>query len=299
MFFGDTAGQGQANLLWEVVSNSLDQVLQRQASQIWVSVDAGARLTVRDDGPGLPLQGVDDLVSIVTEPHATPTRDGHSPHVHVRRHGVGLAAVAAAAGRFHIVSEHGGRRWSVLLEQGRVVHASELDPLGSAGTIVTWHADPELFEGPLPHTTIHWRLFALAALTPGLTVHLGDQVLQGDLGSLLPGGHAGGPYALREGHTDAGHRLRLAIRHGLVTGVESTLLAYVNLSPVRSAGSLHQALRAGLERDRWPPVQGAVVADLWHPSVRYAGPSRDALDQPDLVEPIAELVTELVRDLQG
>ena len=56
MYIGGTASRGYHHLLWEIVDNSVDEVINGHASKIQVTIDAdGKGATVTDDGRGIPV----------------------------------------------------------------------------------------------------------------------------------------------------------------------------------------------------------------------------------------------------
>jgi DNA gyrase/topoisomerase IV subunit B len=297
MYFGDAGERGLHALLWEVVSNAIDQYLAGRTGTIHVDLHGERGVSVRDDGPGIRTSSADDLARLLTELHRTPTRDGHSPHVHVGGscRGAGLAAVAAVCRRFDLTTTRDDHVAVARVVDGEVASA-ERTPADSGeppGTSVSFEVDGGVFPARWSPDVVRWRLFELACLCPGLVIQFHGERLAGTLVDLLPGGRLGGGATLREGTTRDGHRLRLAYRRVLGTSRASTILPYINLCPLPEGGSLRDAVRLGLEGgDHRPGLQ--VVVDLWHPSPRYAGPLRDALDQPEVVGPISELVAALL-----
>src|SRR6187402_1484496 len=66
MYIGGTGKDGYHHLLWEIVDNSIDEVINKHASRVAVTLHSGGkRATVDDNGRGIPS----DLV-------ATVKRDG-------------------------------------------------------------------------------------------------------------------------------------------------------------------------------------------------------------------------------
>src|SRR5215471_4077623 len=91
MYIGDTAdGTGLHQMLWEVVSNSVDEHLAGFCRRIEVTIYDDQSVGVRDDGRGMPLEFAE---RVLTRHHQSGTSDGHSPHAHVGPLGVGIAVV--------------------------------------------------------------------------------------------------------------------------------------------------------------------------------------------------------------
>src|SRR3954470_20529764 len=59
MYIGNTAEMGYHHLLWEIVANSIDEVINGYAKTIYVTLHKdGKSVTVEDDGRGIPIDYV-------------------------------------------------------------------------------------------------------------------------------------------------------------------------------------------------------------------------------------------------
>lgn len=296
MYFGSARDRGMTRALLEVVSNAVDAVLPAQHGHITVELPGPREAVIADNGPGFAVHGVEELVSILTEMHDSPTRDGHTPHVHVGSlTGVGLSAVAAACASFSVTTTNEQQTYCATVVEGEVTAATvENRPIGRAtGTTVNLVLDESVLAGVWEEALIHWRLFELSCLCPNLTVHSRGHTMKHELGDLLPGSAKAAPFHTSDVSLAGGHRLRIAVRE-IQTAGSSLLMGYVNLEQVRR-GSLIKGLRDGVEGDRrsaWPSVHA--VADLWHPEPTFAGPTRDELNAPDIELPVAEAMAKLL-----
>src|SRR5437868_15456089 len=55
MYIGGTGKPGYHHLLWEIVDNSIDEVINKHATRVEVTLHAGAKsITVDDNGRGIP-----------------------------------------------------------------------------------------------------------------------------------------------------------------------------------------------------------------------------------------------------
>ena len=76
MYIGGTGADGYHHLLWEIVDNSVDEVMNGHASKIEVRLHkSGTTMTVTDDGRGIPVdimkkQGKSALEVILTTLHS-------------------------------------------------------------------------------------------------------------------------------------------------------------------------------------------------------------------------------------
>jgi len=60
MYIGGVDDRGYHHLLWEIVDNSVDEVINGFAKAIWVTISKDGRsVTVEDDGRGIPVDYVD------------------------------------------------------------------------------------------------------------------------------------------------------------------------------------------------------------------------------------------------
>lgn len=148
MYFGSTTSRGLHNLIAEVVSNCLDQVLAGKVSRIEVDV-FGEDITVTDDGPGIPIapgaSGLSFLEEVLTEYHDSPTADGHAPHVHLAA-GVGPAAVSAVCSVVTVDIDDGRKRFRQRFARGSAVSPLETmgESVGISSTAVSFRPDPDI-----------------------------------------------------------------------------------------------------------------------------------------------------------
>src|SRR3954452_22881438 len=104
MYIGGIDARGYHHLLWEIVDNAVDEVINGYAHTIWVTLGKDGRsVTIEDDGRGIPVDPLPKyknksaLEVILTTLHAGGKFD-NTNYVHSGGlHGVGSSVVNALA----------------------------------------------------------------------------------------------------------------------------------------------------------------------------------------------------------
>ncbi len=186
MYIGDTSAQGLHHLIWEVVSNSVDEALEGFCTRIEVTINANGSLTVADNGRGIP---VDDhptenrpaLEVVMTVLHAGGKFDKKTYAVSGGLHGVGVSVMNALSTWCEVevcssLPDKRGRVYRQRYERG--VPTGEMEENGrreEPGTTTTFLPDSEVFESIEFHLeTVVNRMRELAFLNSGLRISLTD-----------------------------------------------------------------------------------------------------------------------------
>jgi DNA gyrase subunit B len=205
MYIGGTGTDGLMHLIWEVLDNSIDEALAGYCSEIEVIVHPDNRVTVIDNGRGIPVEmhpeGMNTLELVMTKLHAGGKFDHKSYKVSGGLHGVGVSVVNALAEELIAESIRQGRLYRQKFSRGRRV--SELEEMGPAegtGTRVTFLADKEIF-GAIQYdfSRLSHRLRELAYLNPGLRIKLDNRVSSVQRDFCFEGGLTAFVQALNEG----------------------------------------------------------------------------------------------------
>jgi DNA gyrase subunit B/topoisomerase-4 subunit B len=274
MYIGGTGKDGYHHLLWEVVDNSIDEVINKHASRVEVTLHKdGKSCTVEDNGRGIPIDTVAKLKKsalevIFTKLHAGAKFDrGNSYSVSGGLHGVGASVVNALSKELVAQVKRDGERWEMRFERGEP--KGKLKKLGAArgtGTIVTFHPDAEVFGDKLHFDPelVAERLDAKSYLHAGLEIIFHDETkspteehrfvhehgiaeylpkLVGERGKAqVPPGGAVFYMAKRDGDSHLG--LELALQW--TESTDDLIKTYVNSVPTPDGGTHDAGLRGAI-----------------------------------------------------
>lgn len=182
MYIGSTGVDGLHHLIWEVVDNSLDEAMGGYAHNIEVSLLPNNRVSVKDDGRGIPVEkhkqtGVSALETVMTTLHAGGKFGGESYKVAAGLHGVGVSVVNALSTYLKVEVTRDGGLFEQEYEQGKAKKA--VKRVGSAegtGTTTTFEPDPEIFKDRnFDWQRILHHIRQQAYLTKGVRITVNDQ----------------------------------------------------------------------------------------------------------------------------
>lgn len=182
MYIGSTGQSGLMHLIEEVVDNSIDEVLEGHCSEIRVIVHEDNRVTVVDDGRGMPVgihpeTGIPALELVMTTLHAGGKFDNKSYHVSGGLHGVGVSVVNALSEHLRVDVHRDGKQYRQEFSRGDKL--GELEMVGKtdrSGTETTFLPDREIF-GEIHYSfpRLSHRLRELSYLNGGLLIILENE----------------------------------------------------------------------------------------------------------------------------
>ena len=295
MYVGGTDGRAANHMVLELVANALDQHLLGHADRIEVTV-RGHSVTVHDDGAGMPLE---DASAFITA-HATANRHGHAPHVHAVRHGVGLAVVTALCRSLTVTADTGNTRWTQSFTKGVPTSKPQTAASGgTSGTTITMHIDDSLI-APCDTDLLFSQIAAQAALYPGLclnvngTDHIRPNGLSDWASEICSATCPSVPAETcwhRQDHPEFRMDVALAglgqkhhVTRGWCNGVETS-----------EGGSHIDALNHALAASKWQTAAVSLIHVIMK-DPKFAGPTKEKLDRPDLVETIRASVLSALPD---
>jgi DNA gyrase subunit B len=183
MYIGSTGERGLHHLVYEVVDNSVDEALAGHCTAVTVTIHPDNRVTVVDDGRGIPVAVMakekrSALEVVMTVLHAGGKfGDGGGYKVSGGLHGVGVSVVNALSERLDVQVRRDGYTWNQSYERGKPLSEVQRgEPTKETGTTITFLPDADVFETlEINFTTIEERMRDTAFLTRGLHITIIDE----------------------------------------------------------------------------------------------------------------------------
>jgi topoisomerase IV subunit B len=153
MYIGGTDARALHHLAAEVIDNAMDEAVAGHASRIEVTLEAGNRLTVSDNGRGIPVEehpkypGRSALEVIMTTLHSGGKFEGKAYSTSGGLHGVGVSVVNALSTETIVEVARDKTLYRQAFSKG--LATTGLEEIGAApnrrGTTVSFTPDPEIF----------------------------------------------------------------------------------------------------------------------------------------------------------
>ncbi|KQM11094.1 DNA gyrase subunit B [Methanomassiliicoccales archaeon RumEn M1] len=152
MYIGSTDSRGLHHLVYEVVDNSIDEVMAGYCTEIGITINKDGSCTVWDNGRGIPT-GMHEKYQrpavelVVTTLHAGGKFDRKSYKVSGGLHGVGLSVVNALSLYLETTVCQQGKVHSMRCERGIMTSPLKvIKTTDRTGTRQHFMPDPEIFE---------------------------------------------------------------------------------------------------------------------------------------------------------
>jgi DNA gyrase subunit B/topoisomerase-4 subunit B len=265
MYIGGTDTKGYHHLLWEVVDNCVDEVINGYATHIDVTLHKDHRsVTVTDNGRGIPVDIKKEfkksaLELVLTVLHAGGKFSGGQYQYSGGLHGVGASVVNALSEEMIARVKRDGHEWEQRYTRGEV--ASKLTKMGAArgtGTSIFFRPDPQIFgKQDFSTETIRFRLEAKTFLHRGLKITFRDEaagtseVLQHDGGiadflTKIVTDRGKAPTTPQAFYFQREDGIRIEAALLWTESHEETLRSYVNGIPTTQGGLHEQGLRQAI-----------------------------------------------------
>ncbi len=181
MYIGSTSSRGLHHLLFEVVDNSIDEVLAGYCKKITVIINKDNSATVIDDGRGIPVENHPQenrpaVEVVLTTLHAGGKFGGDSYKVAGGLHGVGVSVVNALAEWLEVEVYRNGKKYTQRYEKGKIITPiKDSGEVKKTGTKITFRADSGIFDKvDFENDLIVQRLRELAFLNKGTRIVFKD-----------------------------------------------------------------------------------------------------------------------------
>ena len=270
MYIGGTDSKGFHHLLWEIVDNSVDEVINGYGSRIEVVLHKDHKsVTVTDDGRGIPVDIKKEfkksaLELVLTTLHAGGKFNAGQYQFSGGLHGVGSSVVNALSEELVATIKRDGFHWEQRFERGKVAtKIKKLGPARGTGTSIYFRPDPQIFgKQELSAETIRFRLDAKAFLHKGLKIIFKDEAAGTE--EILA--HAGGiadflakivadrskavtapqVFYFERAASEAGGAFRIEAALQWTESHEETIRSYVNAIPTTQGGTHEQGFRSAI-----------------------------------------------------
>ena len=181
MYIGSTDKRGLHHLVWEIVDNSIDEVINGYGNRIKITIYPDNSISVADEGRGVPVgkhsSGMSTPEVIYTVLHAGGKFEAGGYKVSGGLHGVGASVVNALSKWMEVTIRRDGYEHFIRFKDGGKldVPLKRLDKTSKTGTTVRFMPDPEIFPiTTFSYTTICERMQESAFLLKGLTIVIED-----------------------------------------------------------------------------------------------------------------------------
>ena len=187
MYIGSTGPAGLHHLVTELVDNSIDELCAGFGTEIHVTLHPDNRVTVSDDGRGIPVDthasGTSALEVVMTTLHAGGKFDGRESVGYQTAgglHGVGASCVNALSTELCVQVYQKGKIYQQKYERGIPITPVEVlgrvKPRSKTGTSTTFLPDDQIFDTlDFSHNILRDRLRELAFLNKGVSILFHDK----------------------------------------------------------------------------------------------------------------------------
>ena len=305
MYIGGTGPEGLMHLIEEVVDNSIDEAMAGFCTEIEVIIHPDKKVTVRDNGRGIPTEmhpeGKNTVELVLTTLHAGGKFDQQTYKVSGGLHGVGVSVVNALSEYLDVEIRREGRLHRQTFSRGK--KTTELEVVGEAegtGTTITFLPDREIFgEFKYDFAKLSHRLRELAYLNPGLTIRLDNRIAEVQRTFRFDGGISTYVKALSEGKeplheepiyffSQIGESYQLEVAMIFTSSYDEAIYSFANNINTREGGTHLTGFKSALTR----------VLNEYAREKRILGKDEPNLEGSDVREGLCAIISIKLREPQ-
>ena len=182
MYIGSTDKRGLHHLVWEIVDNSIDEIINGYGKKIRIIIHSDKSVSVEDEGRGVPVgmhsSGMSTPEVIYTVLHAGGKFENSGYKVSGGLHGVGASVVNALSKKMEVTIKRDGYEYFISFKDGGKldIPLTKRDKTNKTGTKVRFLPDDTIFSTTnFSFTTICERMQESAFLLEGLTIEIIDE----------------------------------------------------------------------------------------------------------------------------
>ena len=182
MYIGSTDKRGLHHLIWEIVDNSIDEVINGFGDRIVITLHKDKSVSIEDFGRGLPVgkhaSGKSTPEVIYTVLHAGGKFEASGYKVSGGLHGVGASVVNALSKWLEVTIKRDKGEYFIRFHNGGVTDTplTKIGTTNKTGTKVRFLPDDKIFSTTVfSFSTICERMQESAFLLKGLTIDVYDE----------------------------------------------------------------------------------------------------------------------------
>ena len=182
MYIGSTDKRGLHHLIWEIVDNGIDEVINGYGKKIKIILHSDKSVSVEDEGRGVPVgmhaSGMSTPEVIYTVLHAGGKFEEGGYKVSGGLHGVGASVVNALSKKMEVTIKRDGYEYFIAFANGgkTTIPLKKIAKTSKTGTKVRFWPDDEIFTTTnFSFTNVCERMQESAFLLKGLTVEVIDE----------------------------------------------------------------------------------------------------------------------------
>lgn len=179
MYIGSTDKRGLHHLVWEIVDNAVDEIINGYGKKVKIVIYKDGSLSVEDEGRGVPVgihsSGMSTPEVIYTVLHAGGKFEEGGYKVSGGLHGVGASVVNALSKWMEVSIKRDGHEYFIRFKNGGKldIPLKEIGNTNKTGTKVRFMPDPEIFEiTKFSYSTICERMQECAFLLKDITIEI-------------------------------------------------------------------------------------------------------------------------------